>query len=346
MRMKSQRRHELQTNYLADHLGTAVQTGKPYAMWVTIGLVAAIVLALGYGIYASQAAKANARAWGDYYFNIGAGDAEVFQQVAEDHPGTAASQWAMQAWADNQLLLGLEQLYTNRKQGESSIQSAIEAYEGILKSSYEIELKSRAAMGLAQAYESLGKLDEATRYYQQVASSSLDGFARLATQRIAWIKSGEGKSFYDWFASVRSNPAPPPALPSDLSRPPQMPDMTFPDKQNPLTLPGAVAPPASETPSGSIPPMTLPGAPPAATPEKTTSGAASDDSPPKENDSGVKVEPAAPADSAPPASAPSAETPAPPTEPASPTEAATSTPNAAGSDKSDANSTPPEPPKN
>ena len=248
--MKSQRRHELQTNYLADHLGTAVQTGRPYAMWVAIAIGAAIVLAIAYGVYATQTAKANAEAWGDYYFNLGAGDAEAFQQVAEDHPNTVAADWAMQTWADNQSLLGLDQLYTNRQQAEATLQSAIEAYEGVLKDSRESELKSRAAMGLAQAYEALGKLDEATRYYQQVTASSQDGFATLAAQRLAWIKSGEGKSFYDWFASVRSTPEPPPALPGDLSRPPQSPDISFPQKQNPLTLPGSGdLPPSGQSPT-------------------------------------------------------------------------------------------------
>ena len=257
--MKSERRHELQTNYLADHLGTAVQTSRPYAMWVAIGIAAVVVLAIAYGIYTTQSAKANAEAWGDYYFNMGAGDAEVFQQVAEDHPNTAAANWAMQAWADNQLLLGLDQIYTNRKQAETTLEGAIDAYEGIIKSARETELKNRASIGLAQSYEALGKLDEATRYYQQVTSSSQDGFAGLAAQRLAWIKSGEGKSFYDWFASVRSTPEAPPALPGDLSRPPQSPDINFPQKQNPLTLPGTAELPtsggSSTTPSGSTPPQ-------------------------------------------------------------------------------------------
>lgn len=262
--MKSQRRHELQTNYLADHLGTAVETSKPYAMWVSLAIAAVVVVAIGYGIYASQTAKAASQAWGEYYFNIGTSDPEVLQQIAEDHPGTAASNWALQAWADNQLLVGLDQIYNDRKQAEETIQGAIEAYQGILKSTYEPELKTRAAIGLAQAYESLGKLDDASRYYQQVIGTSQDGFAGMAAQRLAWIKSGEGKSFYDWFASVRSTPAAPPAFPSDLSKPPQTPDISFPQKQNPLTLPGAE--PTPPTPQSEAAPGD---AAPAATPPAT-----------------------------------------------------------------------------
>ena len=262
--MKSQRRHELQTNYLADHLGTAAEAGKPYAMWVTIAVAALVIVGVGYGIYSTQSHKANAQAWGDYYFNYGTGDAEVFRQVVEDHPRTSAANWAMQAWADNQLMIGLDQIYTNRKEAEENIQQAIDAYNDVLRSTDEEDLKNRAAIGLAQAYESIGKLDEASRYYQQVASSSPNAFSNMANERLAWIKSGEGKTFYDWFASVRSTPAPPPALPSDLSKPPTMPDISFPQKQNPLTLPGASdsAAPA-DAPSEQEAPADPPATPPA-----------------------------------------------------------------------------------
>lgn len=280
--MKSERRHELQTNYLASHLGTAVETGRPYGVYIAAGVAAVALLAIAYGIYATQAAKANALAWGDYYFNIGTGNAEVFQQVAQDHPRTPAAKWAMQAWADNQLMQGLNEIYSNRKKAEITIEGAIDAYQEVLQSSYEPELKNRAAMGLAQAYEAIGKLDEATRYYQQVAGGDQDGLAAMAAQRSAWIKSGEAKTFYDWFASVRSTPAPPPVIPGDLSQPPTVPDMPFPQKQNPLTLPNAgttppvsdlpnapaSTPPASQSPEGAGPPSSLqlnPATPPAPT---------------------------------------------------------------------------------
>ncbi len=227
--MKSERRHELQTNYLADHLGTAVSTSKPYASYVIGGLIVAILAALAYGFYSTQVSKAGAAAWGDYYFNIGSGDAEIFQQVAQDHPGTVAALWAKQAWADNKLLEGLDQLYTDRKAAEETINKAIGAYQEVQSKSYENDLKNRAAMGLAQAYESIGKLDDATKYYKQVAAASQDGFGAMANSRLAWIASGEGKSFYEWFASVKNTPAAKPDIPADLSKPPTAPDIKFSD---------------------------------------------------------------------------------------------------------------------
>lgn len=298
--MKSERRHELQTNYLADHLGTAVSTGKPYATYVIGGLVVALFAALAYGIYASQVAKASAAAWGDYYFNIGTGDAEIFQQVAQDHPGTAAALWSKQAWADNKLLTGLDSLYTDRKVAEESIGKSIDAYEEVLSKSFEPDLKTRAAMGLAQANESLGKLEDATKYYKQVAAGSQDGFASMANSRLAWIASGEGKSFYEWFATVKSTPVAKPNIPSDLSKPPTTPDIKFSE------MPKA---PEGQAPPTTPPPADIPTAPQPTTPDATAPATPVPSTPPASPPPAAAEAPAAPAPApAPVPAAPPAET--------------------------------------
>ena len=259
--MKSERRHELQTNYLADHLGSAVTTGRPYASYVIGGIVVALLAALAYGFYSAQTAKASAAAWGDYYFNIGSGDAEIFQQVAQDHAGTTAALWSKQAWADNKLLQGLDLIYIDRPAALDAIDKGIESYQDVLNRAYEPDLKNRAAMGLAQCYETIGKLDDATKYYKQVASGSQDGFANMANNRLAWITSGEGKSFYEWFATVKTSlPSVKPNIPADLSKPPTAPDIKF---TEPPAMP--VAPEAKSTPTE--PPAGLPAAP--ATPAAT-----------------------------------------------------------------------------
>lgn len=269
--MKSERRHELQTNYLADHLGTAVSTSKPYASYVIGGAIVALFAALAYGFYSSQVAKAGSAAWGDYYFNIGSGDAEIFQQVAQDHSGTTAALWSKQAWADNKLLEGLDLIYVERAAAEDAVNKAIDAYQEVLNKTYESDLKNRAAMGLAQAYETIGKLDDATKYYKQVAASSQDGFAAMANSRLAWIASGEGKSFYDWFATVKSTPATKPNIPTDLSRPPVVPDISFKDMPQ---APEGKAAPAGEPAAFPTAPATPSAATPTAPAETTPAPAA------------------------------------------------------------------------
>ncbi|MCC6512299.1 MAG: hypothetical protein IT423_24590 [Pirellulaceae bacterium] len=312
--MKSERRHELQTNYLADHLGTAVQSSKPYAVYAIAGVAAVAIAAIGYGIYSTQAAKASSAAWGDYYFNIGSGDAEVFQQVSQDHPGTAAANWSKQAWADNQLRQGLDTLYTNRKTAEESINSAIDAYQEVLKNSYEPDLKNRAAIGLAQAYESIGKLDEATRYYKQVASGSQDGFGTMANSRLAWLSSGDGKAFYDWFATVKPTPAAPPAMQGDLSTPPTSPDLVFPNKEPSAMAPLPNAPATTETtPAPGTAETTTPGVALPAVPTPGSAPAASDAPLPTGSVELKAAEPNVPAPATPAPATPAPATPAPAT---------------------------------
>jgi len=313
--MKSDRRHELQTNYLADQLGTAASTGKPYATWLVGGLIAAAVLALAYGLYSSQVANSNSQAWGDYYFNIGSGDAEVFQQVAKDHPQTSAASWSEQAWADNQLMVGLDQIYNNRSEAEKSIQAAIGAYEKILSTAYEPELQNRAAMGLGQALESIGKLDEAARHYKQVAGSGASAFATMAANRLAWISSGDGKAFYEWFATVRKAPAEPPAFPSDLSKPPTTPGIAFPPidaatlPTTPATSPSGESKPAA---AGDVP---LPAAPSGAVPavaDPSTSETKASDAKTSDANPGTPPLPVVPSGSGAAAPAPAVPTPEPP----------------------------------
>ena len=296
--MKSERRHELQTNYLADHLGTAVSTSKPYASYVIGGVIVALFAALAYGLYSSQVAKAGSAAWGDYYFNIGTGDAEIFQQVAQDHSGTTAALWSKQAWADNKLLEGLDLIYVERPAAEEAVNKAIDAYQEVLSKTYESDLKTRAAMGLAQSYETIGKLDDATKHYKQVAASSQDGFAAMANNRLAWITSGEGKSFYEWFATVKSSPATKPNIPTDLSRPPVVPDISFKDMPQapegkaapagePAAFPTAPATPAATTPPAATPaepaktdPPAVPAAEPKAEPKSEAAPAVPPAAPP------------------------------------------------------------------
>jgi hypothetical protein len=240
--MKSDRRHELQTNYLANQLGTVVESGKPYAVWVIGGVIGVALAALVFGLYSSWQQRAETQAWGEYYFSLRADDPEVFQAVVDQYPRSQAAAWAAQNLADSQLKLGLDRLYVNRELGEEHLNSAVTTYQNVLKSTNDFELRDRATIGLAQAYEGLGKLDEAARHYQQVASSNaLPALSSSAAARAAWLKTPEAQEFYTWFASERRVPDAPPQLNPNLGIVPTMPDFTFP--ANPALPPSGTTPP-------------------------------------------------------------------------------------------------------
>ena len=65
--MKTQRRHELQTNQLADTIGMYLQKVRPYQKQILYGLVAILLLA-GAVLYLSTQQQARAGAsWEDYF---------------------------------------------------------------------------------------------------------------------------------------------------------------------------------------------------------------------------------------------------------------------------------------
>ena len=229
--MKSERRHELETNALAERLGSVIETGKPIGGLVLGGLALILVAALGYGAYSSWTHKANSDAWTEYYLMSGEGNGEAFNSVVELYPSSTAAPWARLAMADSQQARGIDSLYTNRATGEQMIGEAISSYKAVLDSTYEEELRYKASIGLAQCYESLGKLDDAIKQYEIVEKSfAPPAVATLARERIDWLKSEASKSFYSWFASLKPAPDAPPAIPSNLSIPPTAPDLNFPNK--------------------------------------------------------------------------------------------------------------------
>lgn len=226
--MKSERRHDLQNNELAGTLGVGIEKAAPYAQFIIGGVVIATVLALGYGVYSSFAKKTAAAAWTEYYFALAGGDAETFKSIGDKHPSSDAAIWGQQTAADQYLADGIDALYRDRDQAVELIQNAIKSYETVQQNASQPELRTRAALGLAQAQESLGELEKAKTLYQQVISDDLQpAITSVAKNRVAFIESQAGKDFYAWFDKLKPAPVAPPKMPNDLSKPPTGPDLKF-----------------------------------------------------------------------------------------------------------------------
>jgi hypothetical protein len=249
--MKSERRHDLQSNELAHSLGTGIEKVQPFAQYIVGGVVIAALLAVGWGVYTSFAKKSAAAAWTEYYFTINTGDAESFKAIAADHPGSAAAIWAEQTAGDEYLADGIDALYKDRGQGVELLNKAISSYEVVKNKAQTTELRTRAELGLAQAYESLGQIDKAKALYQQVIAAGLQpAITTVATNRVEFLNSQAGKDFYAWFDKLKPAPAMPLKLPGDLNVPPTSPNLKFdaPVDTKGLELPTDSTPPASTTP--------------------------------------------------------------------------------------------------
>jgi len=226
--MKSDRRHELEKNILADRLGGGIQAARPVLPIVFGTLAIAVVGLIGWGVYSASVSNKAATAWTEYYFNLTSTDADAFVDVAETFPNSKAAMWAHQTAGSSYLERGIEALYRNRAEGEKLLNQAIEAFE-IASTSKQAELSNKAHFGLAQAHEALGQIDQATDHYEKVVdSNAYQAMIDSAKQRLAFISSTDGRGFYAWFNKLDPKPNAPIQLPDNLSMPPRTPgDMKF-----------------------------------------------------------------------------------------------------------------------
>lgn len=253
--MNNQRRHELEHNVLAGYLGTHLAKLQHLVKPALIAVAAGIVLFLGYSAYQNWSSKESSKAWTEFYFNLN-GEADSFADLSQQFQGSAAGQWARHAAAVGYLQDGIEAMYVNRKEGVGLLNSSIEKLKSLQNSNIS-ELKRLANLGLAQAHESLGELDQAIEFYQ--TARDLPGTPEVQreriSQRISYLQSNEARSFYSWFAQLDPKPAAPPEMTGDLSKPPETPSISF-DPASMPALPNAsdapASPPADATQSSEL----------------------------------------------------------------------------------------------
>jgi hypothetical protein len=112
--MKSQQRHELQTNELADKLGIWLQRIRPYSQQIILGVVPVVVVVV-VGLYMNNQRIARAGAgWSDYFQAFAQRDPQALSEVARLHSGNPAALWAEQAAGDILLATGAGQMFSDR----------------------------------------------------------------------------------------------------------------------------------------------------------------------------------------------------------------------------------------
>ncbi len=298
--MKSEQRHELQTNILADRIGTGIESARPVLPMVLGAIALVVVGLLGWGLYSSNARSRTALAWTDYYFNLTtstepgtffdlqAGDADDFLDVADEFPSSSVAKWAQLSAGGQFLEQGVETLYRNRVEGEKLLNQAVEAF-GVAAEASEPSLSLQAHYGLGRSYEALSKLSEAAEAYEQVlAEEPYEALKKDVERRLEFISSQEGKEFYAWFSKLDPKPDAPIRLPSDLSTPPTNPgEMSFDPLPTDLLAPptsaaedaASVEPATAEPTPAEIDPASIPaptsdaGTTPASTTEASTTEA-------------------------------------------------------------------------
>lgn len=205
--MKTERRHELQTNTLADWLGDKVIAAQTYSRAIWASIVAIVVIVVAVVFFAKRNEHTRAAVWQQYFNATNMGSPDQLSDLADQHGNTLAGHWARVSLGDTELSQGMNQLFEDRTAAQSAIERAIDSYEKAREQTRDAELLERATLGLARGYETLGKLPQARGLYQELLAkwpSSI--YATEARQRLADIDRQGTKEFYDWLAKQNTKP--------------------------------------------------------------------------------------------------------------------------------------------
>src|SRR6188474_3501036 len=131
--MKSEHRHELETNALAKNLAVWSEKLKPH--FSTIMTVVAVLLAAYFllSMWQTSGSRRDRDAWDQYEMAVLGGDLEMaqLQRVAasDDYSGAKMQEWAHVAWADRQLRIAAERYLTDRDDANKRLTNIAAIYE-------------------------------------------------------------------------------------------------------------------------------------------------------------------------------------------------------------------------
>jgi hypothetical protein len=211
--MKSQHRHDLQTNELgkvADKVATSFGGFfELHGNRIMIGFCVVSLAAAGL-IYKYKLDQAHeAAAWRDL---SKASRAEDYAGVWERNPGTIAARWARVHEGESRLEEGVQLLFTNLESGMNELKLAREALQRVIdEQATPPEIRERAVFSLARCLESMsnGTESDAVKTYQMLLREFPESiYKKSAENRIAALNTGSGQEFYSWFATY---PRPKPA---------------------------------------------------------------------------------------------------------------------------------------
>ena len=171
--MKSNERHDLRRNELAELLSNPRELARRYGLTTLIIIVAAVVAI--WFIYRASGAQERKwrRAWSSLQMAESTGNEEQLKGIAAD----AKAEPLMRAWANTKRGA---LLYTTSRQseysrdkaaGEELLSQAVSCYEQALQIGQKWpEVVGQATVGLALCHEDLGQLEQAIARYESIIS--------------------------------------------------------------------------------------------------------------------------------------------------------------------------------
>lgn len=213
--MKSEHRHDLQTNDLSKLLVQAEPFMEQYGVKILVAAGTAFVLFIGYLVWSSSQTSSEAEGWTRLAACTSTAD---FENVVEDFSGTRVADWALIHAAESHLQSGIRNSFSDRSAGARDLEDAKEQFQKLLDSSSTLpEIRERALFGMARTEESTsnGDLNNAIELYKKLIQEYPNSvFRKLAEQRVKPVKGekvavldqADTKSFYKWFHAQDPKP--------------------------------------------------------------------------------------------------------------------------------------------
>lgn len=285
--MKTERRHELQTNWLADRVGEFLVAVRPYQKALVGVLLAGLVVWGAMLIMAHRSEAEEARSWNTLWDGLN-GSREDLDSLADSNSKRPTSEWAQLILADNELASGVSLWFDEKAAARNSLNSALGRYQTVFTKSTDPLVREHALYGIGRTEESLCKVEDAEKAYEQLRQEFPDGpYSLRAKQRLDSLSRESTKTRYDWFASVE------PPSNNGLGKEgdknlPLLPPELEPFSQ--FTAPGKTPPPAPTPDKGATAPASSPSTkPPAAKTDTKTPDVKSPAATPDTKSSDTKI---------------------------------------------------------
>ncbi|MGO9111107.1 MAG: hypothetical protein ACLP9L_17935 [Thermoguttaceae bacterium] len=215
--MKSERRHELQHNDLAEWILKTYGQIVPYKNTILgVGLLLIVVL-IGMSLWHSHSVAEAGEAWSSLgipvFQPVFADERTInfLQHSTQTYPGTSAAQWAQVFTGDTFLMVGTNKILTEKKVGIDYLTQARDFYAEALKTLTIPGAQEQAMFGKARAIESLSQrkaqIDEAITAYKELNERFPHGmFKAIADQRMEQLQKKETLRFYEALAQYTPKP--------------------------------------------------------------------------------------------------------------------------------------------
>jgi hypothetical protein len=200
--MKSERRHNLETNELAIQMQDWIDRLKPYASQIALVIVGLIALAYIASAWGGASVAKEQEAWDEFTLASYSTDPELASMKLlaenEDFASTSVPEWAYLAWANRQVQLASQTYLADRVGTTKRLEGVQKILANLAGDAANQQVRERAQYGLAQILEMLGKADDAKKAYAHVKGD----LAALAESRDEELDDPEVVKACEWLATA------------------------------------------------------------------------------------------------------------------------------------------------